>query len=240
MAIVSTKAIVFTSLKYSDSSVIVKCFTEKEGIKSYLIKGVLKAKKGKFKPAYFQPLTHLQITASHNNKGRLNSMREVSLNIPYESIYRSVVKQTIVLFLSEILSDIIKEEERNDGLYHYIETALIWLDTHDTISNFHLLFLVNLSKFLGLYPNGSQTDALGFNLLEGNFTNSTYEKHVVSGNDFLCFKKLLGTNFDTIHTISFNKKERQTILKIIINYFELHLEGFKQPKSLHVLETVFS
>ncbi|CAL2058449.1 DNA repair protein RecO [Tenacibaculum sp. 190524A05c] len=240
MAIISTKAIVFSSIKYGDTSLIVKCFTLEEGVKTYMIKGVLKAKKGKLKAAYFQPLTQLQLTASHNNKGNLNSLREASVSIPYESIPLDIIKQSIVLFLSEILSSIIQEEEKNEGLYNYIETALIWLDTHNAISNFHLLFLLNLSKYLGFYPDTSNSDASAFSLLEGSFTNSNYEKLTLINTDLTLFKKLLGINFDAIHTISFNKKERQTLLRIIIQYFELHLEGFKKPKSLDVLETVFS
>ena len=240
MAIISTKAIVFSSIKFGDTSLIVKCFTLEEGVKTYMIKGVLKAKKGKLKAAYFQPLTQLQLTASHNNKGNLNSLREASVSIPYESIPLDIIKQSIVLFLSEILSSIIQEEEKNEGLYNYIETALIWLDTHDAISNFHLLFLLNLSKYLGFYPDTSNSDASAFSLLEGSFTNSNYEKLTLINTDLTLFKKLLGINFDAIHTISFNKKERQTLLRIIIQYFELHLEGFKKPKSLDVLETVFS
>ncbi|MFY7670465.1 DNA repair protein RecO [Tenacibaculum sp. MEBiC06402] len=240
MGLVSTKAIVFSTIKYGDTSLIVKCFTLEEGIKTYLIKGVLKSKKGKLKTAYFQPLTQLNLTASHNNKGNLNSLREASVNVPYETIPLEIKKQTIVLFLSEILSTIIQEEEKNEALYSYIETALIWLDTHDSIANFHLLFLLNLSRYLGFYPDTSNIDMNAFSLTEGLFTNQSYEKLTLTGADLTLFKKLLGINFDAINSVSFNKNERQTILRIIIQYFELHLQGFKKPKSLDVLETVFS
>lgn len=240
MAMITTKAIVLSSLKYGDTSLIVKCFTLEEGVRSYMIRGVLSSKRGKLKPAYFQPLTQLELTANHNNKNSLNSIREARVIYAYENIYTSVVKQTIVMFLSEVLSNIIQEEEQNDILYKYIETGLIWLDTHDNIANFHLLFVFNLSRFLGFYPDLTKSDKLGFNLLEGSFTNSTYEKLVISGKELILFKKLLGINFDAIDSISYNKNERQVILRMIIQYFELHLEGFKKPKSLDVLETVFS
>jgi len=239
MALITTKSIVLSALKYGDTSLIVKCFTEKDGVKSYLIRGVLKSKKGKLKPAYFQPLTQLLLTANHNNKGTLNSIKEVQVIHPYESIPVSIVKQTILLFLSEILTSIIREEEENEVLYNYVETGLIWLDTHDSISNFHLLFLLNLSRFLGFYPD-IDVNATHFNLLEGSNAGSPNHKLSISGEKLYHFKKLLGINFDAIHTISFNKKERQMVLQIIIRYFELHLEGFKEPKSLRVLETVFT
>jgi DNA repair protein RecO (recombination protein O) len=240
MGAVSTKAIVLNSLKYGDTSLIVKCFTFEEGIKSYMLKGVLKSKKGKLKAAYFQPLTQLQLTANHNNKGTLNSIREAGIHVAYESIPLEIKKQTIVLFLSEILSGIIQEEEKNEALYNFLETSLIWLDTHDDIANFHLLFLMNLSRYLGFYPDSSNINGIAFNLQEGSFTDNTYEKGILTHENLTLFKKLLGINFDAIHAISFNKKERQIILRIIIQYFELHLEGFRKPKSLDVLETVFS
>ena len=240
MAIITTNAIVLSSLKYGDTSLIVKCFTLEDGLRSYMIRGVLKSKKGKLKAAYFQPLTQLKIEAKHNNKNALNSIKEAQVIHPYENIYTSVIKQSIVLFLSEILSNIIKEEEKNETLYQYIETSLIWLDTHDTIANFHLLFLLNLSKFLGFYPDVSASYKPAFNLLEGRFTDAEYEKLSIKGIELILFKKLLGIKFDAINTILYNKNERQIILRTIIQYFELHLEGFKKPKSLDILETVFN
>ena len=240
MAIVSTKAIVLSSLKYSDSSLIVKCYTQEEGVKTYLIKGVLKARKGGIKVAYFQPLTQLKIHANHSRRGALNSIKEVQISYPYTSVYKDIIKQSVVMFLSEMLSYSIKEEERNNSLYEYLETGLIWLDVHDKIANFHLLFLLNLTRFLGFYPDLPEEEAFGFDLLEGSYTEVSSGKNVISGNNFYQFKKLLGINFDSIEKVSFSKQERQLVLKIIIRYYELHLEGFKNPKSLKILETVFS
>lgn len=240
MAIVVTKAIVLSALKYSDSSLIVKCYTQEEGLKSYLIRGILKAKKGGLKVAYFQPLTQLSIVASHNNKGTLNSIKEVQVSNPYKTVYKDIVKQSVVMFLSEVLSYSIKEEEENSQLFDYLETGLIWLDLHDKIANFHLLFLLNLTRFLGFYPDLLEKDKLGFDLEEGNFTDVTSQKNIIYGNNYYQFKKLLGINFDSIEEVSFSKNERQLVLQIIIRYFELHLDGFRTPKSLQILEAVFN
>jgi DNA repair protein RecO (recombination protein O) len=237
MAIIHTKAIVFKAIKYGETSLIVTCFTLEEGIKSYMIKGILNAKKGKLKTAYFQPLTQLQLIANHTHKNRLHSIKEAQISYSYHTVHTSIVKQTIILFLSEILSSTIREEEQNKVLFSYIETALIWLDTHTEVSNFHLLFLLNLSRFLGFYPDTSNAEKKAFNLIEGKFTDIIYEKGTIQGKELTIFKKLLGTHFDTIHNISFHQKERQTILRILIQYFRLHLEDFKTPKSL---DTIFN
>lgn len=240
MTVVSTKAIVLSTVKYSDTSLIVKCYTLKDGLKSYLVRGVLKSKKGGLKAGYFQALTQLNLIANHSEKRTLHTIKEVHVSNPYKSIYKDIVKQSIVLFLAEVLSYAIQEEEPNNNLFSYIETAFTWLDVHDHVANFHLLFLFNLTQFLGFYPDVSEKEKLGFNLIEGNFTNNTTQKNTIYKNEFYQFKKLLGINFDAMESVSFSKQERQTVLKIIIRYFELHLDGFRTPKSLQILEAVFS
>lgn len=239
MAIIKTKAIVLNAIKYGDSSLIVKCFTLESGLKSYMIRGVLKSRRGKIKPAYFQPFTQLHLEANHNERGKLNSIKEVQVINPYKTVSSSVIKQSIVLFLSEILSTIIKEEEKNETLYNYLETALIWLDLHNNISNFHLLFLLNLTRFLGFYPDMKNSEYGTFNLLEGKFVLSTKKELQVTGKDLTLFKSLLGINFDAVSKLHFSKNERQIVLKNIIKYFELHLDGFRTPKSLKVLEAIY-
>ena len=235
----STKAIVINSIKYGDTSLITTCYTKKCGKKAYLLKGILKSKKAKLKPAYFQPLMQLKLIANHNNKGTLNSIREVEIENVYYSIYTDIKKQSIALFLAEIVHYAIHEEEENNALYKYLETAFLWLDTHNNISNFHLLFLLNLTKFLGFYPETNGNNKIYFDLEEGKFTNRN-KINTVSGENLDQFKKLLGINFDVLHQVDFNAANRQDVLTILIQYYELHLSGFKRPKSLNVLKAVFS
>ncbi len=143
------------------------------------------------------------------------------------------------MFLSEILTNSIKEIEKNKKLFEYIELSLNWLDLNENVSNFHLFFLINLTRFLGFYPNISKLNNSEFYLFKGD-SNYSDDENIVSKNNFYLFKNLLGINFDNIGKTSFDKKERQAFLNIILQYFELHLSGFKKPKSLKVLETVFS
>lgn len=237
---VTTKAIVFNALKYGDSSLIVKCYTELSGVKSYMLRGVLKNKKGKVKPAYFQPLSQLELIASHNNKGNLNSIKETRIIYPYESLYSDYIKQSLVYFLSEMLTNSIKEEEGNKELFSYLATSFKWLDLNDNISNFHLCFLLNLTKYLGFYPDASNSSSVYFNLQEGAFSDNIPFGDFLSGNDLILFNKVLGINFDRIDKVLLNVKERQRLLEIIIKYYELHLVGLKQPKSVQILKELFS
>lgn len=237
--IVTTKAIVLNSIKYGDNSLIVRCYTEEEGAKSYLLRGILSSKKGKLKTAHFQPLTQLKLIANHNNKGTLNSIKEVEIVNHYKTIFTNIAKQAIAFFLSEILTFSIQEEEENIDLYKYIETSLIWLDTHQKTTNFHLLFLLNLTKYLGFYPETKQSHYNYFDLSEGKFLQHSPKFNFISGIDLIAFKKILGINFEALNKVEFNAKSRQQVLSILIRYFELHLSGFRKPKSLDVLKTIF-
>ncbi len=238
--ITATKAIVLSTLKYGDAHLIVKCYTEIEGLKSYLLRGVLKSKKGKLKPAYFQPLNQLEIVANHNNKGALNSIKEASVAYHYTNIYQDIKKQTIVLFLSEMLSSIIKEKEQNKALFSYLETAFVWLDTNKHTSNFHLLFLLNLTKFIGFYPEIPKKKDTYFELLNGRFSESKPLQSHCQGNTVFQFKKLFGISFDALEAVQFSALDRQEILHVLIQYLELHLPELRKPKSLAVLKTIFS
>lgn len=235
----TTPAIVVNTLKFGESDLIVSCYTKIQGIKTYLLRGILKSKKGKLKRAYFQPLTQLVVTANHNNKGNLNTIREAEVHHFYESIHTNIKKQTIAVFISEVLYLSVKEEASNVSLYSYLETSLLWLDMHDDIANFHIVFLINLTKFLGFYPDFSGEEKLYFDLWEGKYS---YQKTAFSifGEKLSIFKTLLGTNFDAIHKINLSAFQRQEMLSLLMQYFELHIGGFKKPKSLYVLRKVFS
>ncbi|WP_350286527.1 DNA repair protein RecO [uncultured Croceitalea sp.] len=236
---VTTKAIVLSALKYGDTSLIVKAFTASDGLKSYLLKGVLTSKKGKLKAAYFQPLTQLELTATHKNKGSLENIREVKVLNPSKTLHTDIVKNSLVLFLSETLSNSIQEQEQDEGLYNYLEYALQWLDTNDNIANFHLLFLLNLTKYLGFYPEEANEQASYFDLLEGQFISRPSLNPLIEKKHLSHFKKLLGINFDALSVLKISKPSRESLLKSVILYFELHLHGFRKPKSLAVLNAVF-
>ena len=97
---------------------------------------------------------------------------------------------------------------------------------------------MNLTKYLGFYPE-KENGSLYFDLEEGKFSNHISSKNYISGENLTHFKELLGTNFDVLNRLKFNKKIRQNMLEILIQYFELHLSGFNRPKSLAILKTVF-
>ena len=236
--LVKTKAIVISSIKYQEKSLIVKCFTLSDGLKSYFVRDAFSSRKSNQKIAYFQPFSILEIEAVHKNKGTLENFKEIKLAIPFQTIHNTITKSTIVLFLSEMMHYSIHEEEENEALFTYLETALLWLDAHDDMANFHLIFLLEATKYLGFYPDITDNDLPYFEMTEGVFT-PFHAISSLSQYETQLFKKLLSLKFEsdlkTFHVI-----ERQLLLKIIIDYYSFHLDGFRKPKSLDVLKEVFS
>lgn len=236
--LVKTKAIVLSALKFQDKNLIVKCFTQSEGLKSYFVRGAFSNTKSTQKIAYFQPLTILEIEAVHKNKGTLESLKEVKIAAPFRSVHSDVIKSTIVMFVSEILHHSIHEEEKNESLFTFLETALHWLDNHDEMVNFHLILMLETSKYLGFYPDVAEIDAPFFEMTEGVFSNFNAISSL-SESETSLLKKLIGLKFDNDQK-TFHISERQQLLKILIDYYSFHLDGFKRPKSLEVLKAVFS
>lgn len=233
--LVKTSAIVISALRYQEKSLIVKCFTREAGLKSYFVRNAFSGKTAQ-KIAYFQPMTLLEIEAVHKNKGTLENFREVRLAAHYSSINTDVVKSAIILFIAEILHHSIREEEKNEDLYAFLETALHWLDHHDEVANFHLILLLETTKFLGFYPETSNIDAF-FEMTEGIFI-PYHGISCLSETETHLFKRLIGLKFGHDQKM-FSGNERQILLKILLDYYGVHLEGFKKPKSLEVLGEVF-
>lgn len=238
--LVTTKAIVFSAIKYKDSSLIVKCLTREDGIQSYLIRGVYKSKRGGLRPALFQPLTLLEITSNHKKDGGLNFIKEARVYSAYSTIQTNIYKNTIAQFLSEILSIVIKEEEENKPLFDYIESAMMWLDEHDHSANFHLLFLLNLTSYLGCYPDTSNMHYDYFNLETGNFEVSRTSNHSIFDKKLTVLKSFLGIKFDALENVKLTAKDRNEFLLMVLDYFNLHLFDFKKPRSLEILSKIFN
>lgn len=234
---IKTEAIVLSALRYQEKSLIVKCFTQDFGLKTYFVRNAFAAKNKGLNSAYFQPLNQLHIDATHKNKGSLEYINELKLAYPYQTISVAFYKNSVSIFLAEILSHSIKEEQPNSDLFLFLKTALIWFDEHDFLPDFHLWFLLNLTKYLGFYPDDSDKNSLYFNPYEGVFTVH-YTPNCFNEHDTLLFRKLFEISLTEKQT-QLNNNQRKGLLKLLLVYYETHIVGFKQIKSLEILSELF-
>lgn len=237
--VITTKAVVISSIKYGDSDIIVRCYTASSGLKSYLLRGLLKSKKGKLKNSYFQPLTLLEIEAVHKDKGNLERIKEAKISIPLIELHTQIIKSSLVIFLAEVLNNALQESHEDLALYQFLENSLVWLDHAEQFSNFHILFLLKLSMYLGFYPDSTTSSQSFFNLAEGKFQEYNDGKYCVHGKHVECLKEFFGIDFEAISRIKPTKIIRLEILNLLLVYYQLHLQSFKKPKSLLVLNKIF-
>jgi len=236
-----TKGIVLNHLKYGDTSLVATIYCEALGRTSFMVQGVFK-KKSKFYPSFFQPFTLIDLEIDVNPKRDLQRIKEIGLDHPFQSIPFDPVKSALALFLSEILYKTLKEEEPNPPLFEYLYHAIQFLDLKEKgVANFHLAFLINLTKYLGFYPinDYSETNCI-FDPLNGKFLPIlTY--HGLDTDKMLSkwMSKLINLTFEGLDGLTMNHQTRNLLLKLIIEFYNLHLGGLTNVKSLPVLQSVF-
>jgi DNA repair protein RecO (recombination protein O) len=236
-----TKAIALHHLKYGDTSLVVTMYTEHFGRKSFLVQGVY-GKKSKFRPTFFQPFTLLDLEVYINPKRDLQRIKELNLHQPFHSLPFHATKSAIALFLSEILYKVLKEEEPNPLLFSYLFHSINVLDVTDTgTANFHLVFLINLTKYLGFYPENNYSEPVCiFDPVNGKFfpsslLHSGYPDKVLSH----LIHRLLSVSFEEMEQLALNHQTRNSLAKLLIEFYNLHLGGLGNVKSLPVLQSVF-
>ena len=208
-----TKGIVLHTLKYNDTSIIVDMYTELFGRASFLVT-VPRSRKAAVKSVLFQPLSFIEFEADYRPNATLYRVKEAKSFYPFSSIPYDPYKSSMALFLSEFLYRAIREEAENRPLFAYLQHSIIWLDEcGEGFANFHLVFLMRLSRFLGLYPNNPE--------------------------EAVRLRQLMRMNYETMHLFGMSRAERTRCLTIMNDYYRLHLPDFPALKSLEVLKELF-
>ncbi|MDF3076783.1 MAG: recO [Sphingobacteriaceae bacterium] len=238
-----TRGIVFKSTDYSESSLVVQVFTEEFGIQSYLVNGAKKPK-AKIRQNMFQPLQLLEMVVYHKQSGNIQRIKEVKNSPPFGSIPFHFSKSSIILFLNEVLYKAIRHQGQDPALFQFVFHGIELLDRLDEgLANFHLFFLLRLSQFLGFYPHQGDTavNADYFDLQTGSFSQvAPPHTFVLQQPDTGYWNMLLKGNFETLANLSIPAARRRILLEKILDYYKLHIDGFTEVKSHHVLEEVLS
>jgi len=235
-----TRGIVFKTTDYSESSVVVQVFTEKFGLQSYLINGI-KRPKSKIRLNSLQPLHLLDMVVYHKTSGSIQRVSElrhqpVFLSIPYD-----IVKSSITMFLNEVLYKSLKQHEADEVLFEFLFHAIEILDSMSTgLANFHLYFLLRLTRFLGFYPDLTLASAGAyFDLRDGGYSKmQPPHAHILEPQFAAVWTAILNSNFDDLENLKIPAAERKFLLEKILDYYRNHIESFGQIRSHEVLEEV--
>jgi len=237
-----TRGIVLHHLKYRETSIITKIYTEKFGLQSYIVRGV-RSTKAKTKFNLFQPANILDLVVYYKEKSSLKNIKEVKIAHHYNSIPFDVIKSSITLFIIEIFFKSIIEEEANRNLFDYLFHTLLALDeTEKNVSDVPLLFMIRLTKYLGFWPqsNYSGTNQY-FDLKEGIFlANSPGHDHYLTQKTSKLFYHLINNSSDRKNPFTFHNSDRKILLEKLIEYYKIHLPGIRDIKSHGVLSEVLA
>ncbi len=235
------QGIVLNTTKFGESSIVLHSYTLEFGLRSFVVKGVRSTRRNKnVSMGMFQPLTQLDIIASTPKRNGLSVLKSAKISTPYTTISTDINKSCICLFLAEVLRSVLREEEQNHALYSFLSNALAWIETHSYVANGHIFMLIQLTKYLGFYPDISAIENPYFDLQNGQFCTQLNNNKCEAGDEILLFKTFLGTKFDTLETILATAKQRRSLLELLMRYYELHLQSFRKPKSLEILYEVFN
>jgi DNA repair protein RecO (recombination protein O) len=237
-----TRGIVFKTTDYGESSVIVQIFTEKFGLQSYIINSVKKPK-AKISSNMLQPLHLLDMVVYHKNTGQVQRIAELKNSPVLQTIPYNIIKSCLTIFLNEVLYKAVRQQSADEQLFDFIFNAVEWLDNQTAgIANFHLLFLVRLTRYLGFYPDiDLMNDADYFDMKNGVFSKYKPESVLyLSPPHTQNFNLLLNGSFESIPTIKFSNDERRYLLNKLLEYYTLHIEGFGYIRSHEILEEVLS
>lgn len=235
----TTAAIVLHQFSYTESSVIFKCFTRDFGLQSYLIRGIRK-QKSKTGTSFLQPISIIELTSDHTKNNSIKTVKEVRLAYISKTINEHPVKQAIAIFLNEILYKSIREEQPDEDLFDFIVNAIKYLDMNAGMANFHLLFLIKLSRFFGFQPvNNYSLHESYFNLTEGHFISAKEAgPGLMDNKESETFSQMIEAGFN--RNIPMNRNMRKNILHHLVRYFQIHIEGMGEIRSLEILESIFA
>ena len=221
----NTRGVVLSHIKYRETSLIVKIYTEAFGLQTYIVNGVRSSKSSKSKSAFFQPLMLLDLIVYHKDGQSMHHIKEIKTayifkNIPYEH-----KKCVIAIFLSEILQKTIKEHYPNKDLFEFIFSSLVTLDQQALdFENFHLIFLLQYASYLGFAPENAASffDEVHFQF---NPVELSFVEQLFTSNNYICNNK--GLN-----------QTRRLMLDKIVYLYQIHIDSMGLIKSLEVLREI--
>jgi len=236
------RGIVVQQVRYSDTSLIVKIYTESSGMVSFMVRGAFK-QGARFRPALFMPLNLIEIVYTPKPNKDLQFLDDLSIYQHLLQLRTNMQKNAIVLYVSELLGKTIREHEVNPALFGFLFSSVQWLElVEGDFRDFHLYFSLELTRFLGFYPRLEGHGGLGyFDLTEGRFRDvAPAHAYFVGPPESAFFRALCQPNPQAPGNFGLDNRLRRTLLQEILLYYRLHIPDFHDMKSPEVLRTVLS
>lgn len=240
--LVNTEGIVLHFIKYRESSVISTIYTREFGRQSFLINAA-RSRKSKNKASLLQPLFLVDLVAYQKQNSDLSRVKELRSYQPYQNIASDIAKSTQVIFLAEVLYRAINEQESFPEMFDFMKNALLYFDLMDTgSSNFHLFFLFRLTEYLGFLPNTNKSGSDGWFDLKKGAIVPFEPRHPLSANKEITayLIQLSKLKINELDKLQLSRSMRDSLLTVLLDYYQLHFDSLGEIKSISVLREVFA
>ena len=214
----TAELIVLHTTKFGENSLVVHTLSREYGRRSFLVKGVGK----KSMMTIFQPLNVLEADIIDTGKSTLYTARNLATKHPLLGIRNNIFKNSMTMFMSEVLYRVIKDGAAEQGLFEWCEKDILLLDSiQSDFSNFHIRFLLEFTVALGFSPEAK--DLIPF-----------------VGDHFPIVEKFMTLSFAESMLIPLSGPIRNEIAEEILRYIEFHSESAVNVNSLKVLRELFT
>ncbi len=240
----STKGIVLRTVKYGETSVIVTIYTELFGIQSYMVNGVrTSSKKGSGRANLFQPSAILDLIVYHNDLKNLQRIKEFKWSFLYQHIFFDVLKNSVALFMVELLQKTLKQPEPNPDLFNFIEDAFLHLDKAEetVVANYPLYFALHLATLYGFHLSDGYSDQHSvLDLQEGEFVREEpgHAYFLPEPYSRITSQFLKAMQPYELQEFRLNHEIRRVLLQACQVFYALHIQDFGTMKTLPVLQEV--
>jgi len=237
-----TEGIVLHTIKHSDTGIISHIFTKKYGRLSFIVKG-LSSKKGATRRAYFQALQPVNMEFYYREKRDLHIIKEATPLFNFTNLHSDIRKNSMIMFLGEVLYKALRPAGPDENLYDYLIDSLDYLDKDNSIApNFHIGFIIGLTKYLGISPSNNYSANLQyFDMQNGIYTSDPPLHGFYMGKEYSSLLNLfLSSSISECNGILLSGNTRREFLNDMLGFYSLHLPGFKNIKSLKIYSEIFS
>jgi DNA repair protein RecO len=232
-----TQGIVLGTSQYNDTYSITHVFTRDFGRVSYLLPKT-HSRKSKIKTALFSPLSVLDMEVEHLPLREVQRVKDAERQFPLYDLCANMTKVSLVFFLSEFLSRVLRESGNNELTFDFLKNSVETLETAEKgLANFHLAFMIGLTRFMGIYPNaGSVGKNRYFDMAQGEFViKEPMHSHYLDRAQSAYLGHLHRMNYGNMHLYKLSRNNRNTIVDHLLTYYRLHTYDFPPLRSLDIL-----
>ena len=232
-----SRGIIVHHTRFGENSMVVNIYTEEWGMRAFILQ---KSNKKENKSALVQGLSLVELVAYFKDQRDVQRISELRAQPVLHSIHADMQKSTITLFITELLYRSLKEESSNPELFSFLHHSILILDhLNESVAQYHLYFMIQLSKYLGFYPNGIYSNETPyFNLLDGNYTGSSSTEYSIPSHLAKYLYQLSGSSYENFYKIAADTELRWQMLETLVKYYELHHTRGKSIQSHYVLKEV--